>query len=121
MEDDDAALSGDYGWHGTARLGEDVTIEELGNHEVSVLSLTPARAGEEFTLEVPGNPVVHLSVSVLGSTPVVAGAGLHYRLRLRVNSASHSTDNTEESSSTSERAAGDPQPAGDSGRSGSDV
>ena len=109
------------GWHGTARLGEDVTIEELGNHEVSVLSLTPARAGEEFTLEVPGNPVAHLSVSVLDSTPVVEGAGLHYRIRLRVNSASNSTDNPEESSSTSERAPGDPQPARDLGRSGSDI
>ena len=107
------------GWHGTARLGEDVTIEELGNHEISVLSLTPARAGEEFTLEVPGNPVVHLSVSVLSSTPVVAGEGLHYRLHLRVKSAHSSTDNTEESPSASEPASGDPRPARDSGRSGS--
>jgi antitoxin (DNA-binding transcriptional repressor) of toxin-antitoxin stability system len=109
------------GWHGTARLGEDVTIEELGNHEISVLSLTPARAGEEFTLEVHGNPVAHLSVSVLSSTPVVAGEGLHYRLHLRVNSAGPSTDNTEESPSASELASGDPQRARDSGRSGSGV
>src|SRR5512139_3324479 len=82
------------GWRGTARLGEDVTIEQLGNHEVSVLSLTPARAGEEFALEVHGDPVLRLTVSVLTSTPVVAGAGLHYRLRLRVNSAHPSTDTT---------------------------
>jgi antitoxin (DNA-binding transcriptional repressor) of toxin-antitoxin stability system len=107
------------GWHGTARLGEDVTIEELGNHEVSVLSLTPARTGDEFTLEVHGNPVAHLSVSVLSSTPVVAGEGLHYRLHLRVNSAQASADNTEESPSASEVAADDPQPARDLGRRGS--
>jgi len=109
------------GWHGTARLGEDVTIEQLGNHEVSVLSLTPARAGEEFTLEVHGDPVLRLTVSVLSSTPVVAGAGLHYRLRLRVNSAQPSTDKAGESSSAPELASGDPQPAGDPGRRGSGV
>jgi antitoxin (DNA-binding transcriptional repressor) of toxin-antitoxin stability system len=109
------------GWHGTARLGEDVTIEELGNHEVSVLSLNPARAGDEFTLEVHGNPVAHLSVSVLSSTPVVAGEGLHYRLHLRVNSARASADNPEQPTSTSEPVAGDPQPAGDPGRRGSGV
>jgi len=93
----------------------------LGNHEVSVLSLTPARAGEEFTLEVHGDPVLRLTVSVLTSTPVVAGAGLQHRLRLRVNSAHPSTDKTEESSSASELASGDPQPAGDPGRRGSGV
>ncbi len=109
------------GWHGTARLGEDVTIEELGNHEVSVLSLIPARAGDKFTLEVHGNPVARLNVSVLSSTPVVAGEGLHYRLHLRVNSARASADNTEESSSASETAAGDAQPARDPGRRGGGV
>jgi len=109
------------GWRGSARLGEDVTIEELGNHEISVLSVTPARAGDEFTLEVHGNPVAHLSVSVLSSTPVVAGAGLQYRLHLRVNSAGPATDNTEESPSASEPASGDPQPGRDSGRSRSGV
>ena len=106
-------------WCGTACLGEDVAIEELGNHEVSVISQAPGRAGDRFTLEVPGDPVAHLAVSVLTSTPVVAGAGLRYRLRLRVNSAGASTDNTEDLLSASAPSSGDPEPGADTGRSGS--
>jgi hypothetical protein len=108
-------------WSGTLCLSEDVTVEEIGNHEMSILSLTSGQIGEEFTLQFPDGPSANLGVVVLDGGPVVTDAGLRYRLRLRVHSIDDRTDNTKDAPGRSTQPSGNPESVKDLSRSEGDA
>jgi hypothetical protein len=108
-------------WLGTLCLSEDVTVEEIGNHEMSVLSLASAQPGEEFTLELPDGPGANLGVVVLDGSPVITDLGLRYRLRLRVHSIDDRTDNTKDTPDRSTPQSGNPESVNKLSRSEGDA
>jgi hypothetical protein len=68
---------------GSLRIREEVAIESWGDHQVVVLSSTPARPNDTLTLELPGDGPRHVLVTVAESKPVVAPDGsLRHRLCL---------------------------------------
>jgi hypothetical protein len=108
-------------WSGTLCLSEDVSVEEIGNHEMSVLSLAPAQTGEEFTLELSDGPSAKLGVVVLDGSPVVTDVGLRYRLRFRVHSIDDRTDNTKDTPGRATSQSGNPGSVNDLSRSEGDA
>jgi hypothetical protein len=68
---------------GSLRVREEVLIERWGEGEVEVMSTVPCRPNDGLTLEVPGDGVGRVTVTVQDSRPIVTADGsIQYRLRM---------------------------------------
>jgi hypothetical protein len=72
-------------WEGALRLPTDVVIEQYDEHEVWVVSPSPAHRDEVLTLDTTGSgPVTTVSVRVAESVPVLIDGVVRHRLRLAI-------------------------------------
>lgn len=70
------------------RVLRDAVIERVDDHELVVLSQTPALIADEMFLELlSGHGRLALQVRVLESRPVVIAGSVRHRLRVAVTSA----------------------------------
>ena len=72
-------------WEGALRLPTDVVVERCTDHEVWVVSPTPAHRDEMLTLDTSGSgPPETMRVRVADSVPVLMDGVMRHRLRLAI-------------------------------------
>lgn len=68
---------------GRLQTREDIVIENWGDQEVTVVSAISYRPEEELTLELPGDRLTQLAVTVRDTRPTTGPDGsVRFRLRL---------------------------------------
>ena len=75
------------GCEGTLRSLEDVIVEKVSEHELLLISVTPAKLGEIVAVEVPGeqdNGNAVFNGSIAECQPVMTDGTLRHRLVVRV-------------------------------------
>ena len=70
-------------WAAALQTVEDVVLERAENGGIWVLGSTPARRGDDLTLEVATGGL-RLDVRVVHSEPVVVEGSVRHRLQLRI-------------------------------------
>ncbi len=74
-------------WAGTLQVREEVTIDHVGETELTLISSAPAEPGARFALEIADPAPAVLAVRVVGSEPVNNDGRLGHRLRLALERA----------------------------------
>lgn len=72
-------------WDGAVRVLRDVVVDRVDREELLAVSVAPAVAGEEMSLDlVGGGRALELRVRVIESRPVIVSGSVRHRIRLGV-------------------------------------